>query len=220
VIFEDLGFRYYGPIDGHDTALLARTFTREDGAQMAIHRACVDSGGHRTDEVYDFTAPRLPRVVAIKGRGGSGYPLVDTKPSIVGQRRSLIHHVGADAAKDALLSRLVLTEPGPGYCHFPSSREAGYDTDYFLGLTSERKKQALRNGRRVYVWTQHYKRNEPLDCRCYATAALELAIGLDGVRLDERPKPKAPPAAEERPATIATTTAPPRRRVLSRGVTL
>ena len=26
VIFEDLGFRYYGPIDGHDTALLARTF--------------------------------------------------------------------------------------------------------------------------------------------------------------------------------------------------
>jgi len=26
VIFEDLGFRYYGPIDGHDTALLERTF--------------------------------------------------------------------------------------------------------------------------------------------------------------------------------------------------
>ncbi len=26
VIFEDLGFRYYGPIDGHDTALLGRTF--------------------------------------------------------------------------------------------------------------------------------------------------------------------------------------------------
>ena len=26
VIFEDLGFRYYGPIDGHDTALLQSTF--------------------------------------------------------------------------------------------------------------------------------------------------------------------------------------------------
>lgn len=26
VIFEDFGFRYYGPIDGHDTALLIRTF--------------------------------------------------------------------------------------------------------------------------------------------------------------------------------------------------
>jgi 1-deoxy-D-xylulose-5-phosphate synthase len=26
VIFEDLGLRYYGPIDGHDTALLIRTF--------------------------------------------------------------------------------------------------------------------------------------------------------------------------------------------------
>ncbi len=26
VLFEDLGFRYYGPIDGHDTALLIRTF--------------------------------------------------------------------------------------------------------------------------------------------------------------------------------------------------
>ena len=26
VLFEDLGLRYYGPIDGHDTALLIRTF--------------------------------------------------------------------------------------------------------------------------------------------------------------------------------------------------
>ncbi len=26
MLFEDLGLRYYGPIDGHDTALLIRTF--------------------------------------------------------------------------------------------------------------------------------------------------------------------------------------------------
>jgi 1-deoxy-D-xylulose-5-phosphate synthase len=41
VIFEDLGFRYYGPIDGHDTALLARTFeflkTQNEPVILHIH---------------------------------------------------------------------------------------------------------------------------------------------------------------------------------------
>ena len=34
----------------------------------------------------------------------------------------------------------------------------------------------MRAGRKVMVWTQTYNRNEPLDCRNYATAAMELLM--------------------------------------------
>lgn len=47
VLFEELGFRYFGPIDGHDIDALMDTF-------MAVR---------------DFTGPRLIHVITQKGRG-------------------------------------------------------------------------------------------------------------------------------------------------------
>jgi len=47
VLFEELGFRYFGPIDGHDIDALMDTFTA----------------------VRDFTGPRLIHVITQKGRG-------------------------------------------------------------------------------------------------------------------------------------------------------
>jgi 1-deoxy-D-xylulose-5-phosphate synthase len=47
VLFEELGFRYFGPIDGHDIDALIETFTA----------------------VRDFTGPRLVHVITQKGRG-------------------------------------------------------------------------------------------------------------------------------------------------------
>jgi len=47
VLFEELGFRYFGPIDGHDVDALIDTFTA----------------------VRDFTGPRLVHVITQKGRG-------------------------------------------------------------------------------------------------------------------------------------------------------
>lgn len=47
VLFEELGFRYFGPIDGHDIDALVDTFTA----------------------VRDFTGPRLVHVITQKGRG-------------------------------------------------------------------------------------------------------------------------------------------------------
>ena len=67
---------------------------------------------------------------------------------------------------------------GPNYCHFPLNEEAGYDEQYFRGLTSEKAVVRFRKGRSVTVWEikdASYKRNEPLDLRNYATAALEIA---------------------------------------------
>ena len=63
------------------------------------------------------------------------------------------------------------------YCHFPLNEEAGYNEDYFIGLTSERQVIRWRKGRSVIVWEvkdRAHKRNEPLDLRNYATAALEI----------------------------------------------
>jgi 1-deoxy-D-xylulose-5-phosphate synthase len=47
VLFEELGFRYFGPIDGHDIDALVDTFSA----------------------VRDFTGPRLVHVITQKGRG-------------------------------------------------------------------------------------------------------------------------------------------------------
>jgi len=77
--------------------------------------------------------------------------------------------VGADTAKEMVYSRLRITEPGPGYCHFPSH----YNEDYFKQLTSERVVIKYRKGHPMRVWEKpSHQRNEALDCRVYALAAL------------------------------------------------
>ena len=212
-------------------ALLARPWHKADGTAMAPWRVFVDSGGHRTDEVYEFTKARAPRVSAIKGRGGPGQPLINDKPSIVGQRRAMLFFVGADAAKDAVFSRLRLDSPGPGFCHFPTDPARHYDGEYFRGLCSERRETKVMRGRRVSRYVQTYNRNEPLDCRCYATAAMELAVLLDHFDIDARPAPRpvteeTPAAGEEAPAPAlaapvvrrVVAARPAGRRVLSKGV--
>jgi len=199
---------------------LGRTWQLPSGARLSLWRSCVDSGGHRADEVYEFCRRHAPRVAAIKGRGGPGIPITTGKPTIVGQERWLLYIVGADAGKDALYSRLMLAEPGPGYCHFPAEVTRGYDSEYFKGLCSEKRKQRMRGGRRVSEWVQVYQRNEPLDCRNYATAAMEMALIVDGVDLDKLVAPPAPlpTIPDGAPRAAMTSASPPRRRVLSRGI--
>ena len=67
-----------------------------------------------------------------------------------------------------------MVEPGPKYCHFPRRDDAGYDYTYFAGLLSERQELKTTNGRTKYQWVKlpGHERNEALDCRNYATAAL------------------------------------------------
>ena len=77
--------------------------------------------------------------------------------------------VGVDSAKEQIYSRLKLTTPGPGYCHFP----VGRDERYYSGLTSEVVHTRYSKGFPVREWKlKPNTRNEPLDCRVYAYAAL------------------------------------------------
>jgi phage terminase large subunit GpA-like protein len=71
------------------------------------------------------------------------------------------------------MRRLANDKPGPGYCHFP--KEEAYDEAYFKGLTAEKLVTRYIKGQPKREWTKPDKaRNEPLDCRAYAFAALKI----------------------------------------------
>lgn len=150
--------------------ILSQQFEREDGKILTIRSACIDSGGHHTNSVYTYVRPREgKRTFAIKGIGGEGKPIVG-RPSTNNIGKIRLFPVGVDTAKELLFSRLRITEPGPGYCHFPLSRS----DEYFRQLTAEKQVTRYHKGfaRREFVKTR--PRNEALDVRVYAMAALAI----------------------------------------------
>ena len=159
-------------------AFLQTVWCKKDGTALRIISCCIDSGGHHTDQVYRFTKERYERGVwAIKGKGGAEVPYI-RNPTTNNRVKTPLFIIGVDAGKALLYLRLRHNTKGPNYCHFPANEEAGYDETYFKGLTSEKMVVRFRKGRSVTVWElkdSKYKRNEPLDLRNYATAALEIA---------------------------------------------
>lgn len=150
---------------------------------FVVRAVCVDSGGHHTASVYRFAADRHQRRVwAIKGRGGPGVPLWPRRPSKPAKARDKtpVYLIGVDAAKEAIYARLRLTEPGPSFCHFP----AGRDPEYFTQLTAERQVTKYVKGRATREWKLAAgHRNEALDLRVYASAALQGLVAM-GLRLN------------------------------------
>ena len=149
--------------------LLARQLRHESGLMLPVSAACIDSGGHHSEAVYQFCWPRMPRRIwAVKGVSGFGRPVFPRKQS-KGFNKAPLFLVGVDAAKERVYSKLRVTEPGPGFCHFPLN----YGRDYFDMLTAERISTRMRNGFPERVWVKPGgARNEALDCRAYALAAL------------------------------------------------
>lgn len=181
---ESWGIRYsviYGDMNQPEIwkqldEALSQTFIRADGVKLHILSACIDSGGHHTNEVYRFCKTRLERKIwAIKGVAGAA-PYID-KPTVSNRYKTPLFKIGVDTGKAILYQRLQKTEEGAGYCHFPRDKGTGYSEDYFKGLTSETFVMEYKNGRAHAVWRlkKGVKRNEPLDIRNYATAALEIA---------------------------------------------
>lgn len=160
---------------------LAASWHKADGTALNIIATCIDSGGHFNNQVYRFAKERtMRRIWAIKGQGGQGVPYT-RNPTYNNRVKTPLFMIGVDAGKALIYQRLKHEPPercGPNYCHFPLNEEAGYDEAYFKGLTSEKAVTRFRKGRSVTVWEikdSLHKRNEPLDLRNYATAALELA---------------------------------------------
>jgi phage terminase large subunit GpA-like protein len=142
---------------------------------LRVAAACVDSGGHHTEEVYAFTRRHSGRKFhAVKGASTPGRALV-SKPTTLQKPggKVRLYIVGTETAKDTVSARLAVAEPGPGYCHFPAERTDGVRTYYgeahFKQLRSERP--VVRSGVRRWEKIKASARNEALDCRVYGTAA-------------------------------------------------
>ena len=157
---------------------LSQTFEKKDGTKLKIICTCVDSGGHRTNQVYKFCKARFNRnIFAIRGSNNSAAAYIQ-KPKNGNREKAYVFEIGVDTGKSWLMDRLKVENPGPGYCHFPLEDGKGYDEKYFKGITAEKKVMRYKMGKAYFAWElkdkgQH-KRNEALDCRNYATAAIEI----------------------------------------------
>jgi phage terminase large subunit GpA-like protein len=201
-------------------ALLQRRWRRADGREFVAEAVCIDSGGHHTQKVYDFSKARLGRRVwAVKGESVVGLRRNPVWPTKKPSRRTKATFrpvvLGVNAAKDVIRDRLHKATPGPGYMHFPVDR----DLHYFSQLTSERKQIKIANAQKFSIWVLPPGRaNEALDCRVYGYAAL---CGLQhlGLQLNKladevsaahtvMPYAAPEPAAPETPAAEVVAAAP------------
>lgn len=152
-----------------DEYLLSLTVTT-DGRELGVAAAAIDYGGHYADAVANFVRDKSRRRVwAIKGQGGPGRAVWPKLASKNNKGRIPLFVIGVDAAKDIIYARLRKEAPGPGYCHFPVER----DPEWYAQLTSEVVVTRYAKGLPHREWTpKPNTRQEALDCRVYAFAAL------------------------------------------------
>lgn len=156
---------------------LSVTWLHESGAQLPIISTCVDTGGTggTTQAAYDWLKGKTGRrIFGTKGVGGWGRPIVaapSRKQSGKKGRKIDLFLVGTDEAKLTVMRRFAVDKPGPGYCNFPEGRDA----EWFHQITAEKLVTRYVKGFPVREWHKTRPRNEGLDCRVYAFAALKIA---------------------------------------------
>jgi phage terminase large subunit GpA-like protein len=168
-------------------AYLKRTFYRDDGKPFVISGTCIDTGGANTQKVYEFCKARLGRKIwGIKGesaQNGMRNPVWPTKRPLSRTKatyRPIV--IGVNSAKDVVRARLAIEAAGPGYMHVDTDR----DINWYSQLLAERLDTRETAGRKYKVWVPLLgRRNEALDCRVYAYAAL-CGLAHMGLQLNRR----------------------------------
>lgn len=157
--------------------ILQKPYVNEAGEEMKVLCCAIDSGGHHTQEVYQYSRERAAMgVIAIKGMSQKGKPPLGkaTKVDVDYKGKALkkgaqLFPVGVDTVKSLLFGRLKHNDPGAGYLHFFPT----IGTDYFEELTAEKQILRFRNGYPERVWVKKSQApNEALDEMNYAYAAL------------------------------------------------
>ena len=160
-----------------DEVLMGK-YINQDGFEMKIESAAIDTGGHYTQETYQYVRERSQLgLIGIKGIGQKGKPPLgkpttqDINFSGKALRRGVkLFPVGVDVIKTMLHNKLKNAEKGEGYIHF-------YPTithDYFEELTAERQVLRYKHGYQERVWMKKSNaRNEALDEMVYSWAAFE-----------------------------------------------
>ncbi len=170
---------------------LERDFVFENGKKLKIKMTFIDTGGHKTQSTYNYLYGKEKRgIYGIKGDNTrkKGYIVATTTVNKSNGKPITLIRVGVNDLKSLVYERLSAKEGEHGYCYFPKKRKTGYTEEYFKGLFSERKVITTnRYGYKVIQWEKIRKRNEPLDIRVYATAALK-QLNPDFKKLEEELK--------------------------------
>lgn len=151
---------------------LQKNYVHESGNNIGVSVVAVDSG-HRARLVYLFCREReFRRFFPVKGRDGFGQGILH-RPKKRNEDGVWLFNVYVDEVKSKVYSQLSIENAGPGYCHFPNRPE--YTSDYFKMLTAEQLVTAQKGGHKKLSWyLPKGRRNEALDCRVYAIAALNI----------------------------------------------
>lgn len=177
------------------TQALARQFRKKDGQILEPLVACIDYGGHYGDEVMRLSRQLNPLfLIPVHGLSQYGKPIVNF-PRTKNDRGVYLVGVGTDTAKDLLWMRLKITDPGPGYWHWPVNED--FDETYFNQLSAEKRVRKVSRGREVFVWDSGGRRNEAWDCSVYSLVAMRIARQKFGIDLDQGPTEPPPQAAQQ-----------------------
>ena len=163
---------------------ITRPFKFLDGTIVEASICLIDSGGHFTDEVYQFCKKRgVRKFIPIKGHNQLGKPIASF-PRKRNDKGVYLTMLGTDTWKELVAARLLQLEPGPGYMHYPVNDS--FDEDFFKHLTNERRIPKMVRGKRVLVWDDGGRRQEPFDLEGYNLAAIRLLQQHFGKRLPPR----------------------------------
>ena len=149
-----------------------RLWKHPSGHQLKPECVCVDAA-NKPEQIYAYVHRCSPRrVFAI--RGMRGYT-----PNWISRSQGRNHRLfllKVDTAKEALYSRLRLIDHGPGFQHWPSNPQSGYDLVYFQQLTAEVMRSSFVGGHVIRYFDLAFSgaRNEALDARVYAMAARDI----------------------------------------------
>lgn len=155
-----------------------------DGFRMIPRAISIDSGGHSTEQVYNWVRPRQKRgVMAIKGSSNdygrreifsaprkTDYSKKNGHKTKAAKFGLQVYQVGTHKAKDLIFGeggRLSLQGEGPGRMHWYTNVR----DDYYEQLTGVIKAPNARMGGKL-VW--HDKPGQPIeaaDCEVYALHA-------------------------------------------------
>ncbi len=155
---------------------------RDDNKQMPISVAAIDTGGHHTHEVYQYTRERRNKskdtmVIGVKGQSQRNKPAIGKGTLVDINMRNqtlkggaIVYPMGSDTIKEVLYGRFKLIKPGAGFVHFHTD----LGPEFFEQLTSEKQVTKYVKGQPVKEWIlKSGKRNEALDCAVMAYAALQ-----------------------------------------------
>jgi phage terminase large subunit GpA-like protein len=188
---------------------------RAGGGVMKVRHCGVDTGGHFTQEAYEYCRRHArDGAVALKGSSTRAAPVLSKGKKVDVNWRGkvlkggvVLYLVGTDTLKRTIYARLAKDGRGPGTVHFDDAT----DEAYLQGLTCERLVPRYVKGFQVLEWQKPSgARNEPLDLLVYCLALLELvkrrynrATMWDQLAgsVEASAKVEAKPAPRRRPAT-------------------